>query len=51
MLDFIEYYEVVANALGKYNPNCVKNVKTAFASVEELLATQGGPEKLKRYFK
>lgn len=51
MLDFIEYYEVVTDALGRYSPNCVENVKTAFASVEELLATQGGPDKLKQVFK
>jgi len=39
------------NSLGRYSENCVESVKTAFASVEELLAMQGGPEKLKLLFK
>lgn len=51
MLDFIEYYEVVTNSLGRHDKNCVESVKIAFASVEELLATQGGPDKLKCLFK
>lgn len=51
MLDFIEYYEVVTNALSRHSENCVESVKIAFTSVEELLVTQGGPEKLKFLFK
>jgi len=48
--DFYEYYEVVAGALGRHNENCVENVKTAFASVEELLFKKGGPTKIKSLF-
>ncbi|XP_011866150.1 PREDICTED: putative serine protease K12H4.7 [Vollenhovia emeryi] len=48
--DFYEYYEVVTTSLGRQSANCVEDVKTAFASVEELLATQDGPDKLKLLF-
>ncbi|KAM0724395.1 putative serine protease K12H4.7 [Formica fusca] len=48
--DFYEYYEVVTKSLGKYSEKCVEDVKTAFDSVEELLTTQDGPDKLKLYF-
>ncbi|EFN80400.1 putative serine protease K12H4.7 [Harpegnathos saltator] len=48
--DFYEYYEVVTRSLGRHSAQCVADVKTAFESVEELLAAQGGPEKLKVYF-
>lgn len=48
---FLEYYEVVTKSLGKYSEKCVEDVKTAFDSVEELLTTQDGPDKLKLYFK
>lgn len=48
---FLEYYEVVAKSLGRYSEKCVEDVKTAFESIEELLTTQDGPQKLKRYFK
>lgn len=50
-LDFIEYYEVVTRSLGRQNEKCVESVKTAFASVEELLAAQKGSNKLKLLFK
>lgn len=46
-----EYYEVVTRSLGRHSKQCVADVKSAFKSVEELLAAQGGPEKLKVYFK
>ncbi|EGI66772.1 PREDICTED: putative serine protease K12H4.7 [Acromyrmex echinatior] len=49
--DFYEYYEVVTDALGKYSKTCIESVKTAFASVEELLAMRAGPQKLKLLFK
>lgn len=48
--DFYEYYEVVTKSLGKYNEKCVEDVKIAFDSIEELLITEGGPDKLKLYF-
>lgn len=48
--DFYEYYEVVTKSLGKYSEKCVEDVKIAFDSVEELLITRDGPEKLKLYF-
>lgn len=48
--DFYEYYEVVTRSLQRYSEECVKDVKSAFESVEELLITNGGPEKLKKYF-
>lgn len=47
----LEYYEVVAKSLGRQSGKCAADVKIAFESVEELLAVQGGPEKLKVYFK
>lgn len=50
-LDFIEYYEVVTRSLGKHSKICVESVKTAFASIEELLAAQEGPDKIKLLFK
>lgn len=46
-----EYYEVVTRSLGRHSKQCVTDVKSAFESIEELLAAQGGPEKLKVYFK
>ncbi|XP_014469175.1 PREDICTED: putative serine protease K12H4.7 [Dinoponera quadriceps] len=48
--DFYEYYEVVTRSLGRHSTQCVADVKSAFDSVEELLAAPGGPEKLKVYF-
>ncbi|XP_012223424.1 putative serine protease K12H4.7 [Linepithema humile] len=48
--DFYEYYEVVAKSLGRYSEKCIEDVKTAFESVEELLTTQDGAQKLKLYF-
>ncbi|RLU16943.1 hypothetical protein DMN91_011012 [Ooceraea biroi] len=48
--DFYEYYEVVTRSLGRHSEKCVDDVKTAFTSVEELLATPDGADKLKLYF-
>lgn len=48
--DFYEYYEIVAKSLGRYSEKCVEDIKIAFESVEELLDTQDGPQKLKLYF-
>lgn len=48
---YLEYYEVVARSLGRSSEKCTVDIKTAFESVEELLAAPGGPEKLKVYFK
>ncbi|XP_076623576.1 putative serine protease K12H4.7 [Colletes latitarsis] len=48
--DFREYYEVVTNSLRRHSQQCADDIKTAFAQVEELLATKDGPQKLKSYF-
>jgi thymus-specific serine protease len=48
--DFYEYYEIVTKSLGRYSEKCVESVETAFASVEELLAAQKGPDNLKLLF-
>ncbi|KAL6253612.1 hypothetical protein P5V15_012328 [Pogonomyrmex californicus] len=48
--DFYEYYEVVTRSLGRYSKNCVESIRTAFATVENLLSTQNGPSELKRIF-
>ncbi|KAK2587879.1 hypothetical protein KPH14_003976 [Odynerus spinipes] len=48
--DFYEYYDVVTRSLQRYDEQCVVDVKNAFDAVEELLAADGGPEKLKKYF-
>jgi len=46
-----EYYEVVTRSLGRHSEKCVEDVRIAFESLEELLATSDGPDKLKLYFK
>ncbi|OAD59600.1 Putative serine protease K12H4.7 [Eufriesea mexicana] len=48
--DFYEYYEVVTESLRKYSQKCVDEIEAAFVEVEELLITEGGPEKLKKWF-
>ena len=48
--DFYEYYEVVTESLRRHSEKCADEVKVAFNSVEELLFSKGGPEKLKTYF-
>lgn len=48
---FSEYYEVVTESLRRHSEKCADEVKVAFNSVEELLSTQNGPEKLKTYFR
>lgn len=49
-IDFYEYYEIVERSLRRYDEQCALDVKAAFDSVEELLYSDGGPEKLKLYF-
>ncbi|KZC08379.1 PREDICTED: putative serine protease K12H4.7 [Dufourea novaeangliae] len=48
--DFHEYYEVVTDSLGKHSQQCVDDIKAAFDAVEQLLAAENGPRKLKSYF-
>nr|XP_031840442.1 putative serine protease K12H4.7 [Nomia melanderi] len=48
--DFYEYYEVVAESLRRHSQQCADDIKAAFDAVEELLAAEHGPEKLKSYF-
>lgn len=48
---FLEYNEIVARSLRSYDEQCPIDVKAAFDSVKELLAADGGAEKLKTYFK
>ncbi|XP_012279295.1 putative serine protease K12H4.7 [Orussus abietinus] len=48
--DFFEYYQVVADSLGRYSQQCVRDVKSAFDSVEGLLSVEGGLKTLKKYF-
>lgn len=50
-LRFAEYYEVVTESLRRHSEQCVDDIKAAFDAVEELLAAEHGPEKLKSYFK
>lgn len=50
-LDFTEYYEIVTKSLSRHSEKCVESVKTAFASVEELLTSQGGSDDVKTLFK
>lgn len=50
-LRFAEYYEVVAESLRRHSQQCADDIKAAFDAVEELLAAEHGPEKLKSYFK
>ena len=48
--DFHEYYEVVTESLRGHSQQCVDDIKAAFDEVEELLAAEQGPQKLKNYF-
>lgn len=48
--DFYEYYEIVTKSLNRHSEKCVESVKTAFASVEELLTSQGGADDIKTLF-
>ena len=46
-----EYYEVVTNSLNTHDAKCSEAVKSAFADTEELLASDGGPQKIRSMFK
>ncbi|XP_001608051.1 putative serine protease K12H4.7 isoform X2 [Nasonia vitripennis] len=48
--DFYEYYEVVANSLRRHDSQCALDVENAFDETEELLVTEGGPEKIQKIF-
>lgn len=41
----------MTESLRRHSQKCMDEVKAAFDDVEELLAIQGGAQKLKEYFK
>lgn len=48
---FVEYFEVVENALATYTPECVLQIKQANQIINNLLDTEEGPKIIKDKFK
>ncbi|XP_011497996.1 PREDICTED: thymus-specific serine protease-like [Ceratosolen solmsi marchali] len=48
--DFYAYYEVVTASLKRHDAQCATDVQTAFDQTEKLLASKGGPKKIRELF-
>ncbi|XP_058805527.1 putative serine protease K12H4.7 isoform X2 [Phymastichus coffea] len=48
--EFHEYYELVTTSLKRYDADCPTQVQRAFETVEEILASEGGAEKIQSIF-
>lgn len=48
---FIEYFDVVENALSTYNPECVTQIRQANQKINVLLRTTEGKNTLETKFK
>lgn len=48
---FLEYFEVVENALSTYKPECVTQIKQANQIINDLLDTKEGVKKIEKNFK
>lgn len=51
MLFFLEYYDVVKNALAEYKPECVSQIKQANQMISALLETNDGSKIVEKKFK
>ena len=48
---FLEYYEVVAHSLARFDKQCLTDVKEAFDTVQLFLSDTDGRSRLKSLFK
>ena len=48
---FLEYYEVVAQSLARFDKHCFADVKEAFDTIQLFLSYIDGPSLLKSLFK
>lgn len=48
---YIEYFEVVEDALSTYTPDCVKQIKHANEMINVLIKTNEGAKQIEKKFK